>query len=440
MMEAYAYLMFVFIALEICCCIWLFRSFAEKRKRKNKWTAAAYMIAMLAAEWVVCDMLFYDKLVLKAIAVMGLLSLFMYRWFQIRYAKTVVLSMLFYSLMLVADYMSLVIVGTVYPGKMWDLSNFFIIYGLRTASEILVFGMVFGVKKMLGSKTTDVFSVREWCALAAISLITIFSVISITVETDWTKYISQPIAVDYFHIHIIGGILCINFIGYYLIHSITERELKLREYAVFREKVKNETAMYYSISENLEKQRKRTHEYKNQLAAISALATQGAYQELRAYIEKIETALQHKMDAVDANHVIVNAILNTKYREAINKGFVFVLKVNDLSGLKLAEEDIVIILSNLLNNALEACEHCLERRIKFKFMLENGQAVISIKNSMAVEPVVVNGKVLTSKTKDVQEHGMGIQNVVETVEKYGGRYMVDYGEGEFQFSILIPNK
>lgn len=440
MMEAYAYLMFVFIALEICCCIWLFRSFAEKRKRKNKWTAAAYMIAMLAAEWVVCDMLFYDKLVLKAIAVMGLLSLFMYRWFQIRYAKTVVLSMLFYSLMLVADYMSLVIVGTVYPGKMWDLSNFFIIYGLRTASEILVFGMVFGVKKMLGSKTTDVFSVREWCALAAISLITIFSVISITVETDWTKYISQPIAVDYFHIHIIGGILCINFIGYYLIHSITERELKLREYAVFREKVKNETAMYYSISENLEKQRKRTHEYKNQLAAISALAAQGAYQELRAYIEKIETALQHKMDAVDANHVIVNAILNTKYREAINKGFVFVLKVNDLSGLKLAEEDIVIILSNLLNNALEACEHCLERRIKFKFMLENGQAVISIKNSMAVEPVVVNGKVLTSKTKDVQEHGMGIQNVVETVEKYGGRYMVDYGEGEFQFSILIPNK
>ena len=72
-------------------------------------------------------------------------------------------------------------------------------------------------------------------------------------------------------------------------------------------------------------------------------------------------------------------------------------------------------------------------------MLENGQAVISVKNSMAVEPVVENGKVLTSKTKDAQEHGMGIQNVVEVVEKYGGRYMVDYGNGEFQFSILIPN-
>lgn len=438
-MEAYAYLMLVFIALELCCCIWLFHSFAAKRRRKNRLTAAADIVAILAAEWVVCDMLFYDNLALKAVAVIGLLSLFMYRWFQIRYTKAAVLVMLFYSLMLVADYMALVVVGTVFPGKMWDLSNFFIIYGLRIASLALEFGMVFAVKKMLGSKTTDLFTVREWYALAAVSLITIFSVISITMETDWTKYTSQPIAVDFFHIHIIGGILCINFIGFYLIHSITERELKLREYAVFREKVNNETAMYRSISENLEKQRKRTHEYKNQLAAISALAAQGAWQELRDYIEQIETTLQHRMDAVDTNHVIVNAILNTKYREAVNKGIVFVLKVNDLSALKIKDEDIVVILSNLLNNALEACEQCETKQIKLKFVLENGQAVISVKNSMAAEPLVENGKILSSKTKDAAEHGMGIQNVAETVEKYGGRYMVDYGEGEFQFSILIPN-
>lgn len=364
----------------------------------------------------------------------------MYRLFAIRYKNAMVLSLIFYSVMLVADYMALVAAGTVFPGKMWDLSNVFIIYGLRTAGVAFAFGMAFGVKRMLGNKTTNLFSVREWCALAAVSLITIFAVILVTMETDWMEYTTgQPIAVDFFHIYVIGGILGINFIGFYLIHSITERELRLREYAVFREKVKHETAMYHSVSENLEKQRKRTHEYKNQLAAISALAAQGAWQELRAYIEKIEISLLHRMDAVDTNHVIVNAILNTKYREAVSKGIVFVLKVSDLSGLKMGEEDLVVILSNLLNNALEACEQCEEKRIKLKFVLENGQVVISVKNSMAAEPVVENGKVLTSKTKDAQEHGMGIENVAETVKKYGGRYMVDYGNGEFQFSILIPN-
>lgn len=438
-MEAYAYPMLIFYVLEMCCCIWLFQSFAEKRGFQHRWTGAAYFLAWLSAEWAVSEV-FYDDLVLKAAAILSVISLFMYRLFVIRYKNAMVLSLIFYSVMLVADYMALVAAGTVFPGKMWDLSNVFIIYGLRTASVGFVFGMVFGVKRMLGNKTTDLFSVREWCALAAVSLITIFAVILVTMETDWMKYTTgQPIAVDFFHIYVIGGILGINFIGFYLIHSITERELRLREYAVFREKVKNETAMYRSVSENLEKQRKRTHEYKNQLAVIRAFAEQGAWQELRAYIEKMETTLRHRMDAVDTNHVIVNAILNTKYREALSRGIVFVLKVNDLSALKLEDEDIVVILSNLLNNALEACGQCEEKRIKLKFVLENGQTVISVKNSMAVEPLVEEGKMLTSKTKDMQEHGLGIQNVVESVEKYGGRYMVDYGKGEFQFSILIPN-
>lgn len=438
MMEKYAYLMIVFNALEIYCCIWMFQSFAMKRKGENRFITFVYTVVLCCAEWVITNVI-YENLVIKALVIIGILSVAMYLLFRIRYTKALVLSMLFYGSILVADYASLVVMETIFPGRVWDLSNVFIFFGALTFSRVLAFGMVFGIKKMLGSKTTDIFTVREWYALAVVSLVTIFSVITITFETDWEKYASRPIIVDSFHIHILAGILCINFIGYYLIHSITEREIKLREYAVFREKVKNETAMYRSVSENLEKQRRRTHEYKNQLATISALAAEGAYQELRAYIEKIETTLQHRMDAVDTNHIIVNAILNTKYREAVSRGIVFVLKVNDLSALKMEEEDIVVILSNLLNNALEACERCEDKLIKLKFVLENGQTVISVKNSMASEPVVENGTLLTSKTKDTEEHGVGIQNVVETVEKCGGRYMVDYGKGEFQFSILIPN-
>lgn len=439
-MGAYAWFMLIFFVLDMYCCIWLFQSFAGKRVFQHRGTAAAYFLAWLSSECAVSEV-FYDNLPIKAIAVIAVISLYIWRLFVVPYKNALVLSMLFYSVMLVADYMALVAVGTVFPGRMWDLSNIFIIYGLRVVSVAFAFGMVYCLKRMLGNKTTDLFSIREWCGLAAVSLITIFAVILVTMETDWMRYTTGlPIAVDFFHIYVTGGVLSVNFIGFYLIHSITERELKLREYAVFQEKVRNETAMYHSISENLEKQRKRTHEYKNQLAAISALAAEGSYQEMRAYIEQIETTLQHRMDAVDTNHVIINAILNTKYREAVSKGIVFVLKVNDLSALKIKDEDIVVILSNLLNNALEACERCEEKRIKLKFVLENGQAVISVKNSMAAEPVVENGKVLTSKTKDTAEHGMGIQNVAEAVEKYGGRYMMDYGQGEFQFSILIPNK
>ena len=50
-----------------------------------------------------------------------------------------------------------------------------------------------------------------------------------------------------------------------------------------------------------------------------------------------------------------------------------------------------------------------------------------------------NGRFLTTKTEDNLEHGMGIRNVVETVENYRGRYTIHFDEKEFLFSILLPN-
>lgn len=234
-------------------------------------------------------------------------------------------------------------------------------------------------------------------------------------------------------------ILVINYVVYYLIDEIMDREIRRMEDEVFRERVKYETAMYHSISENLDSQRKRTHEYKNQIAVIRALAAKGQYQKLLSYVEKADERLCLGLDAIDTNHVIVNAVLNTKYREATSKGMVFVLKVNDLSKLHLRDEDVVLILSNLLNNAMEACEQTRVKVIKLKFIWEDRQTVISVKNSLAYMPVMENGKFLTSKTANAPEHGMGVRNVIETVKNYGGKYSIDFDKDGFLFSIILPN-
>ena len=49
----------------------------------------------------------------------------------------------------------------------------------------------------------------------------------------------------------------------------------------------------------------------------------------------------------------MDAILNTKYREMIEKNIIFVFRINDLSNLIVSDEHIVVILSNLLNNSIE---------------------------------------------------------------------------------------
>ncbi len=77
--------------------------------------------------------------------------------------------------------------------------------------------------------------------------------------------------------------------------------------------------------------------------------------------------------------------------------------------------------------------------IKLKFIWEDGQTVISVKNSLAYMPVMENGKFLTSKTANAPEHGMGVRNVIETVKNYGGKYSIDFDKDGFLFSIILPN-
>jgi sensor histidine kinase regulating citrate/malate metabolism len=37
-----------------------------------------------------------------------------------------------------------------------------------------------------------------------------------------------------------------------------------------------------------------------------------------------------------------------------------------------------------------------------------------------------------------EEHGVGIKNIIEVIEKYNGSYVIKNDEGEFYFSIVIP--
>lgn len=163
------------------------------------------------------------------------------------------------------------------------------------------------------------------------------------------------------------------------------------------------------------------------------------YSKLEEYVKRIYGSLNSEPDAINTNHVMVNTILNTKYQEADAKGIVFVFRVNDLSELKIKDEDVVTILANLLNNAIEACEICEGKKIiKFKFVKEEDKIILAVKNTFHGDVKYENGEIKSTKTSNVEEHGVGIKNVLKIIEKYGGSYVIEHKNQEFFFSIMIP--
>ena len=128
--------------------------------------------------------------------------------------------------------------------------------------------------------------------------------------------------------------------------------------------------------------------------------------------------------------------MNEKYHVAKENSIDMSFKVNDLSKLTISTDELVVLLSNLLDNAIEACQRLPDNRaIECTILLEK-TLFISIRNTSA--PVkIVNGRIETSK-KPEKEHGFGLAGVLQVLEQLNGEYAMNYSDNWFQFVAEIP--
>ncbi len=101
----------------------------------------------------------------------------------------------------------------------------------------------------------------------------------------------------------------------------------------------------------------------------------------------------------------------------------------------MADEDVNIIFSNAIVNAIEACEKITdgERRITIKAGKNLNDTLIYVKNT--VNPGSEKGALRSRKKNRI--HGIGMASIQESVEKYGGYISITEEDATFQLAILF---
>lgn len=423
------------VLLEILCCKIFFESFGSKRKADAFFVNVAGIAALIFFSCFIA--VFLDKhLIWKEIVIILVTAAIMFGLLNMSFLKSIILSALFQGLVLLVDYFVLLLNVAVFQSIV-VIEQVYYVQGslLVVLGKAILFLIVLLISRSIGRKSSAVLLDSEWLRFLFFPIFTICTLIALVLTSG---SIHNQETNDLFFV-IAFGLAGMNIVVFYLMNDILEREIQLRESKIFEMQVKNQTDMYRSVSENFDNQRKKTHEYKNQMMCIDALIEKREYGELEAYVQNICGKLNRELDAINTNHVIVNAIMNTKYQEALSKNILFVFQMNDLSALKISDEDIVVILANLLNNAIEACEKCKGKRIiKVKFVIEDENVILSVRNTHENNLVFRDNDIQTSKETDMEEHGIGIRNIIQTIEKYGGSYVIRPDENEFYFSIVIP--
>lgn len=425
------------LIIEIVCSFIFFDILAVKKEKNKKKVILSVLVLILLLRLCICFLNKYTLIkMLMIIVIMLLVMRFLY---DISIVKALILVFFVQSIMTLIDYIIIMILAKLY-GDITALESASALIGrlIIILSRLILFVGLIILSRISTKKNNSVtadMSDREWIQFLIFPIFTICAVMLMT-SSVIKSYHSDVIAIYYI---IAIGLIVLNLVVFHLISEILENSRNMKEAEALRQQSIGQLELYNSMRENYNIQRQRTHEYKNQIVCMDMLMKKKDYSKLEDYIGNISDGLDAQLDMVDTNNDVVNAIFNAKYYEAIKNDVLVVLKINDLSDIKISDNDIVTILSNLLDNAIEAAKQCDigKRIVKIKMLYEDAVLSIAVSNSYKAEPVLTEDGYIRTTKKDREEHGWGMRNVVATLEKYNAEYIIDYKNGEFVFSIIM---
>lgn len=425
------------LIIEIVCYFTFFDIFAVKRKlSKSKIIITVFLLVLFLR---LCIHFLRNYTIIKILITIIIILLSMLYLYKISTIKALILTFFVQSIMTLIDYIIIMILAKLY-GDITALESASALIGrlIIILSRLILFVGLIILSRISTKKNNSVtadMSDKEWIQFLIFPIFTICAVMLMT-SSVIKSYHSDIIAIYYI---IAIGLIVLNLVVFHLISEILENSRNMKEAEALRQQSIGQLELYNSMRENYNIQRQRTHEYKNQIVCMDMLMKKKDYSKLEDYIGNISDGVDAQLDMVDTNNDVVNAIFNAKYYEAIKNEVLVVLKINDLSDIKISDNDIVTILSNLLDNAIEAAKQCDigKRIVKIKMLYEDAVFSIAVSNSYKAEPVLTEDGYIRTTKKDREEHGWGMRNVVATLEKYNAEYIIDYKNVEFVFSIIM---
>ena len=214
------------------------------------------------------------------------------------------------------------------------------------------------------------------------------------------------------------GIVAVNIICFYMTVALS----KSNEASMELKMLSHQQALRVQYSENVRKQyeeiRTIRHDMKQNLAVIGTLQKSNRIQEAIEYTDKCSAVISKIDTPVDVGNDFINAILSAKLSLAKEKGIDITCRFSkDVSGIE--DTDLCVLLGNILDNAIEACENSSKKNIEAAIHSDDSKLVIAVTNTIESSVLSDNPELKTNK-KDASSHGYGVKTIKAIAEKYGG--------------------
>ena len=217
-----------------------------------------------------------------------------------------------------------------------------------------------------------------------------------------------------------------------LYSKYSELEYQLREMKSNADSIREQDEEIKGLHESM---RSIKHDMKNHLMVILSYLNDQDPEEAKKYISQILNKLNAVHSYIETGNSLMNHILNEKLSLARDKGIDIKAEVENLEFSKMESVDFSALLTNMLDNAIEACVE--ESEIRVAISRRREYETIVVKNRIKSSVLETNPNLETTK-EDKAEHGKGVAQIRQITEKYDG--MCDFYEedGFFVACAFIP--
>ena len=229
------------------------------------------------------------------------------------------------------------------------------------------------------------------------------------------------------------ALLLSSYLLFYLMASSLNRSAHLRLENQF---LSMQQARYDSLLTTTRQIRQARHDMRHHFHVLQGFAVQGNMEGILNYLAEVQGSIPAGDLGLCKNAVVdsVAGYFVPLYKE---NGIPLSFSLDLPRDLPVLDTDLCSVLSNLLENAMEASLRTAPEkrnvRVSARLHSEN-MLLLSVENSYDGEVREKNGVFLSSKRPG---EGIGLQAVQHTAEKNGGYCRFHYGDGVFTANVLL---
>lgn len=270
----------------------------------------------------------------------------------------------------------------------------------------------------------------------AIRFLSIFVILGMFGAVTLSEQRVLPLNEDEVGTWVILSVILLFAILFYRVNRQREMETEIAK--LQQEQAEILERDYQALRQTYADNAKLYHDLHNHIETIYQCLMQGNIGEAVQYCEDLRTPVREIAQTIWTGDKAIDCLISSKMALAQQEKIKTKVNVEYPHNTNIRNVDLITILGNLLDNALEAAKIAPEgiRFLNLTVRRINSMLIIKVENGYGNTPVEENGILRTSK-EDKVFHGWGLKSAQTAADRYDGSITTDYKDGVFQAVVTL---